>query len=552
MGERSEKDETGRWTGWLPIAIVLAASAAAWGLLFLAIPAREQNFPLIDDWAYARQFLWFAREHRIHYGNFGLVPELGLWLYALPVAWMPDELIHVCLRLSTIALSLVGLVALYDLVRRHPGLAPVPAALVVAGLAFNPYFFILQGTFMTDVPTLSFSLIALALYSRAIALGNDSRGRLVLLVAASAVACLAAMTRQNTVIVPVVAGMLMWWSGKRHCVLMRLVGVGLPILVAVGTSMWFHARPDTEPSYYEVPKPDVIVLFPFAALQLLGLLTLPIWPLAAVAGKWKWVIAAVVLMLAGAWYWGQESQYLPYGEWGFPYLCNTIGPHGIEDAPMLVGERPVLLSGTMRQVLTILGCLGGGVLAVRLAVCFQTGLWRHPVILFGLLQLPLILMLHSVNDRYFLFLVPGALVALCAGVRVSRPRWVISAGLVVAVAAFSVALEHDFLAWNRARWALGRRAVRNGVAALDIEGGFEWDGWHGPETLPPPKTRLPQGLALPFTRWRLPFVNGKYTLSFSPLPETVELDREPYSQWLIPGEWRYYLLGQDGAQPPRQ
>src|SRR5437879_2696574 len=151
MGKEPEKGETGRRMGWLPIAIVLAASGAAWCLLFTAIPAREQNFPLIDDWAYARQFLWFAREHRIHYGNFGLVPELGLWLYATPVASVPDELIHVGLRISTIVLSLGGLLALYNLVRRHPGLAPVPAALVVAAVAFNPYFFILQGTFMTDV-----------------------------------------------------------------------------------------------------------------------------------------------------------------------------------------------------------------------------------------------------------------------------------------------------------------------------------------------------------------------------------------------------------------
>src|SRR5262249_37304170 len=160
------------------------------------------------------------------------------------------------------------------------------------------------------------------------------------------------------------------------------------ILAAVGTSMWFQARPDTEPYNYEVPKPDVILLFPFAALQLLGLLTFPLWPLAALEGQWKWAAAAAVLMLAGAWYWAKESQSLPYQAGGFPYLCNTIGPHGVQDAPMLVGERPVLFSRTMRQVFTVLGCLGGGVLAVRLVACFQTGLWRNPVVLFGLLQLP--------------------------------------------------------------------------------------------------------------------------------------------------------------------
>src|SRR5262249_19051887 len=160
------------------------------------------------------------------------------------------------------------------------------------------------------------------------------------------------------------------------------------------------------------------------------------------------------------------------------------------------------------------------------------------VVLFGLLQLPLILALH-VNDRYFLFLVPSALVALCARAPMSMARWATSLALVIAMAAFSLALDHDFLAWNRARCALGRRAVKDGMLHADIEGGYEWDGWYGPETLPLPKLRPPRGLALPLSRWRLPFVNGKYALSFSTLPETVELGSEPYSQWLVPGQWRY-------------
>ena len=36
-----------------------------------------------------------------------------------------------------------------------------------AALAFNPLFFLLQGTFLTDVPALSLALVSLALYGRA-------------------------------------------------------------------------------------------------------------------------------------------------------------------------------------------------------------------------------------------------------------------------------------------------------------------------------------------------------------------------------------------------
>jgi hypothetical protein len=45
-----------------------------------------------------------------------------------------------------------------------------------------------------------------------------------------------------------------------------------------------------------------------------------------------------------------------------------------------------------------------------------------------------------------------------------------------------------------------------------------------------PQLRGPQGLALPFTRWRLPFVQSKYALSFAKLPGAVVVDTEPYTQ----------------------
>jgi hypothetical protein len=55
-------------------------------------------------------------------------------------------------------------------------------------------------------------------------------------------------------------------------------------------------------------------------------------------------------------------------------------------------------------------------------------------------------------------------------------------------------------------------------------------------------TAIAQGLALPFTRWRFPDANGKYALSFAQLPGTVVVDSEPYTQWLMPGKWQFYLV----------
>ena len=116
----------------------------------------------------------------------------------------------------------------------------------------------------------------------------------------------------------------------------------------------------------------------------------------------------------------------------------------------------------------------------------------------------------------------------------------------------SLGLMHDWMAWNSARWTLGRRAVSRGIHPNDIEGGFEWDGWHSPIRRPeesPPLT----GLTLPFTDMYFRNVTGRYVLSFSEECETLfrgpaaipgrrVLDSEPYYQWLTPGRKEFFLV----------
>ena len=53
-----------------------------------------------------------------------------------------------------------------------------------------------------------------------------------------------------------------------------------------------------------------------------------------------------------------------------------------------------------------------------------------------------------------------------------------AAALIVLFAAFSIAATHDYLAWNRARWELGRVPLERGVDTLAVSGGFEWNAWH--------------------------------------------------------------------------
>lgn len=148
-----------------PLVWVLLSSTLAWLILFACFPPESQDFPLNDDWAFGRGALVFARGEGIHYGKWASMPQLGQWLWACPFVRLLRPSFF-ALRTSTIALSWLGLWSFYDLLRQEiwPGKR---AALAAAAMAFHPLFFLLQGTFMTDVPALSFALASLALYVRA-------------------------------------------------------------------------------------------------------------------------------------------------------------------------------------------------------------------------------------------------------------------------------------------------------------------------------------------------------------------------------------------------
>src|SRR5262245_42207905 len=110
-------------------AALLLAPLALWVVLFTAVPPAVQDFPLNDDWSYAKGAFAFARGRGIHYFGWASMPLVGQWLWAWPFVQALGDT-HVALRLSTIVLSWLGMVAFFDLLRHEAGLGLRPAAVV--------------------------------------------------------------------------------------------------------------------------------------------------------------------------------------------------------------------------------------------------------------------------------------------------------------------------------------------------------------------------------------------------------------------------------------
>ena len=374
-------------------------------MLIFAIPPTLQNFPLSDDWAFARGAIWFADGQGIHYSKWASMPQLGQWIWSAPFLWVANSVPHFALRLSVIVLSWLGLVSFYALLRQERVSAAV-AGFASCVLALNPLFFVSQGTYMTDVPALSFGLIGLNAYVQAI-----HRNNFRWLLFAVIVALLGVTTRQTLIAVPLVAGLLLLLRFPRQRFHPTwILSVVLPVAVCLAVSYWFSQRTDITPMQMSL-RAKALVFRPFLALHWCGLLVLPLCWLNWRGRNWKIYWAALAAMLLGAVAVFQLGQTLPYGGL-FPYSAGMLSPWGTDAAGLMPGERMILLTPPLRFGLTILGCVGGAEILAALWVALHARKFPSILAIFTGLQSLLLLLLPPTMDRYFEVLFPGALALL--------------------------------------------------------------------------------------------------------------------------------------------
>ena len=148
------------WQALSGDAVPLLFVAACWLLMILLADPRG-DFPLNDDWVYA-----LAVKSVLETGSYQFPSpssaNVGPQIYWGALFCLPFGFSFTTLRLSTSVLGLGGAVVFYFLVRAVRGTRRT-AVLCALALAANPVYFSLSNTFMTDVPFLAVSLVAMLL-----------------------------------------------------------------------------------------------------------------------------------------------------------------------------------------------------------------------------------------------------------------------------------------------------------------------------------------------------------------------------------------------------
>lgn len=174
---------------------------------------------------------------------------------------------------------------------------------------------------------------------------------------------------------------------------------------------------------------------------------------------------------------------------------------------------------------------------------------RLQTVAFSLTSLALVLAFLTIEtsvrctDRYYLMALPSLLMVLAFSWRWFKAEkfWPCLLLLNLALAAYGLAANTDWLNWNRARWLLIQRLEAKGITYKSLDGGAEYNIFHDLNALSHAYKGEP-----PRDTWRWWPVAGatgeNYIISFSPIPGFDIIDQEKYFNPLLLKEGRVLTL----------
>jgi hypothetical protein len=497
---RTERDPD-----WPALAAIAAVFAAGWMLV-----RGGTDVPVIDDWVYAWSVENLVKTGRLQVLEFSAIYPIAQIVWGALFAAVAGFSFG-AVRLSIVVLSACGCGAVY-LTLRELGCRRVASLIGALALALDPLYFALSFSFMTEVPFVSFSSIALYCYVRSIARG-DSRA----LWAGSWFALCAFLVRPIGIALPLaaLAGTLTTsqrWTALRKSlpahvaalVVMVLLQVVLPRLF--GPLDWAANRAEYLEWVLSIPLTTYLKWT--LELLLIGLFPLSTVFVAFAAGRRRALaVAGVALVIGALCYAVFDAGWSPLPNW------QTWSLQDIAARAMIDGRPP--LSSWSQRMMPLVRAVGVVTLSSFVLVVF-TGLLRPPrwgqaeytIVLLGLAHVGMIHVLWLYNDRYYITLAPMFAILGARALDRRRASLAIAGGVLTLWAAIAVTGTRDMLAFNEACASAARELEAQGIPPWEVDAGYVLNGWRlyaHPEHLPPGANR----------RGDVPYVTSQRTTEYS-------------------------------------
>jgi len=560
IGERGSSILLQRKTAWDLLGITLV-----WGLAVLLVNP-VGDFPLNDDWAMGETVKQLIETGSYRPSGWTSMPLITQVFWGA-LFCLPNGFSFTALRCSTLAMSWFGVIGAYLLIRRlgRPRLLSVICSLA---LAFNPIYFALSNTFMTDVP-----FAALVIWSSWFLVRHLQSESLSDLVLGTALATAATLCRQLGLCLPLAFGVALlvkrgwhWRWVVRSVVPFVVVAAALAALqhwltITGRLPAGYHEKTDTLIRVLKQPWriPVNVVYYGWSMLMYLGLFLLPVTLPVVFSRRYRerYARRAFAQRLAVGLFIVATAVRLILVPALMPVHRNIIIPQGI--GPVILHDSPVQnlpnfppLPSGFWLVVTGLSLLGAALLVVHLVtiLCEPPGRLRPNASgenpsgthFFGFATVFILgpLLLSGFFDRY---LIPAlffgfGLMALARedlAWRWGRGQYLASILLLVGFAVFGVAGTRDYLELNRTRWrASDALLAQKDITPEKVDGGFEFNGWYKFKT---------------FTNtnwWR---VDDSYVITFGELEGFTVMQEYGYRNWLPPRDGKILALKRNGTRP---
>lgn len=452
----------------------------------------EGDFPLNDDWQYAYPLKQLVENGRLQFQGYfapNIIAQVG-WGYVFCVAF--GGFSFTILRYSTLVAGLIG-VLIFASTARQLGANEGQSRLGGWLLCFNPLFFSLAFSFMSDVPFLTLMLVSsycFGLYFRK----NDALSLLL-----GILFCLLAfLVRQpGIVLLPALGVCLLWEKGLKGSVFAKATGLlALAVLAYVLFEKWGKPWLGIAENYVPVTQLyfDQVLTSPAHFLSELakkalktwiyigffGLPLIPFWghqlprsifSLKNIGGVLFLNAALLLLLHLG-------GKIFPFG--GNILFNFGLGPELLADVYTIGVQNTPQWPEPVFYVLNFISQVSATVLTYILLRQYQANsdgqrrFFRF-LLLANLFYLPL-MSITSFFDRYLLFTLVSVFLALLPGLKMSGSplNWIVLA----AMSLFSVLATKDYLAWNRARQQAFQYLQEQNIPITKIDAGYEYNGWY--------------------------------------------------------------------------
>jgi 4-amino-4-deoxy-L-arabinose transferase-like glycosyltransferase len=478
--------------------LFLAVLTAIW-VVMIIIANPIGNFPLNDDWMYARSVFYLITQ-----GKYKVTESYSPVLIS-QVGWgllfcLFKGFSFTALRISTLVLGLIGIFFLYFLVNnltRNRKLAFFSALL----LPVNPLYFSLSNSFMTDVPFLSVVLISVFYFFKEI----QTHERKYILIA-TLFSILATLIRQLGVVIPLAYAIVA--AIEKNQTLKQRIKHAIPLLTTLAililALVWLNNSVHSQIKFFQSgsAQPLFKSIFPkiytrtgnvliYSGIFLFpGLVFIAKKSLESLSSLHKKIMALFVLLVV-------PSFISVYNNFPCANMVNNgfIGPNTLWDSYVLHTPDVFNFSSSVLLSVFLFGCAG----AILILINFYgivIRIYKHyrssTISLFENAQVLLFAILCVIGycllvfppelyfDRYILPCIPLIWIIICPTEigRVKMPVLILAGMYLFCVTYFTTLGTHDWLEWNRARWkGVEYLTKEKNISADIVDAGYEANGW---------------------------------------------------------------------------